>query len=34
MYNLGHDNLYDLGLNTIQYDLKELKDKSFSTLKP
>ena len=31
--NLEHDNLYDFGLNAIQYDLEELKDKSFRTLK-
>ena len=25
--------IYNLGLNTVQYDLEELKDKSFWTLK-
>ena len=33
LYNQGLENLYDLGLNTIQYELKKLKEKSFLTQK-
>ena len=29
VYKDGHDNLYNLGLNNIQKDLKELNDKLF-----
>ena len=34
MYKEGHENLYNLGLNTIQKDLEELNDKLFCILKP